>query len=67
VRECSRPSYAATPLPRELTGRAVDESVTVIPPFYSEFGNNLTPGKDLFINIGCRLWAYSVITLVTAG
>ena len=29
----------------ELTGRAVDESVTVFPPFYSEFGKNLTPGQ----------------------
>ena len=37
-----------------LTGRSVDESVTVFPPFYSEFGKNLTLGKDVFINIGCR-------------
>jgi acetyltransferase-like isoleucine patch superfamily enzyme len=39
----------------ELTGKDVDESVTVFPPFYSEFGKNLTLGKDVFINIGCRL------------
>lgn len=37
----------------ELTGRAIDESVTVFPPFYSEFGKNLTLGKDVFINMGC--------------
>ncbi len=37
-----------------LTGRSVDESVTVFPPFFSEFGKNLTLGKDVFINIGCR-------------
>ena len=37
-----------------LTGRTVDESVNVFPPFYSEFGKNLTLGKDIFINIGCR-------------
>jgi acetyltransferase-like isoleucine patch superfamily enzyme len=37
-----------------LTGRTVDESVNVFPPFYSEFGKNLTLGKDVFINIGCR-------------
>lgn len=36
-----------------LTGKAVDESVTVFPPFYNEFGKNLTLGKDVFINIGC--------------
>ena len=38
----------------QLTGKPVDESVTVFPPFYSEFGKNLTLGKDVFINIGCR-------------
>ncbi len=37
-----------------LTGKAVDETVAVFPPFYSEFGKNLTLGKDIFINIGCR-------------
>ncbi|WP_426562517.1 sugar O-acetyltransferase [Angustibacter sp. McL0619] len=38
----------------ELTGKEVDESVTVFPPFYSEFGKNLTLGKHVFINLGCR-------------
>src|SRR5215213_5346820 len=37
-----------------LTGKTVDESVAVFPPFYSEFGKNLTLGKDVFINVGCR-------------
>lgn len=36
-----------------LTGKAVDETVTVFPPFCSEFGKNLTLGKGVFINIGC--------------
>jgi acetyltransferase-like isoleucine patch superfamily enzyme len=38
----------------KLTGKEVDESVTVFPPFYSEFGKNLTLGKDVFINVDCR-------------
>jgi acetyltransferase-like isoleucine patch superfamily enzyme len=37
----------------ELTGREVDQSVVVFPPFHSEFGKNLTLGKDVFVNIGC--------------
>jgi acetyltransferase-like isoleucine patch superfamily enzyme len=37
-----------------LTGRKVAESVTVFPPFYSEFGKNLTLGEGVFINMGCR-------------
>ena len=32
----------------------MDESVTVFPPFYCEFGRNLTFGKDVFVNMGCR-------------
>jgi acetyltransferase-like isoleucine patch superfamily enzyme len=48
---------------RELTGRAVDESVTVFPPFYSEFGKNLTLGKDVFINLGCRFQDAGGITI----
>ena len=37
-----------------LTGRPVDESVTVFPPFYSDFGKNITLGKRIFINSGCK-------------
>ena len=47
----------------ELTGKDVDESVTVFPPFYSEFGKNLTLGKDVFINIGCRFQDTGGITI----
>ena len=37
-----------------LTRRPVDDSVTVFPPFHSEFGKNLHLGKNVFINLGCR-------------
>jgi acetyltransferase-like isoleucine patch superfamily enzyme len=37
-----------------LTGTAVPESVSVFPPFYSEFGKNLTLGERVFVNMGCR-------------
>jgi acetyltransferase-like isoleucine patch superfamily enzyme len=47
----------------ELTGKAVDESVTVFPPFYSEFGKNLTLGTDVFINLGCRFQDTGGITI----
>jgi len=47
----------------ELTGKDVDESVTVFPPFYSEFGKNLTVGKNVFINIGCRFQDTGGITI----
>lgn len=47
----------------ELTGAPVDESVTVFPPFYCEFGRNLTLGKGVFINMGCRFQDAGGITI----
>ena len=46
-----------------LTGRSVDASVTVFPPFHTEFGKNLRLGKDVFINIGCRFQDTGGITI----
>lgn len=47
----------------QLTGRTVDESVGVFPPLYSEFGRNLTLGKRVFINMGCRFQDTGGITI----
>lgn len=47
----------------QLTGRPVDESVAVFPPFHSEFGKNLTLGRDVFINLGCRFQDTGGITI----
>ena len=46
-----------------LTGTVVDDSVTVFPPFYCEFGKNLRLGKDVFINMGCRFQDAGGITI----
>lgn len=37
----------------EFTGKKVDESVTIFPPLYTDFGKNITFGKNVFINSGC--------------
>jgi acetyltransferase-like isoleucine patch superfamily enzyme len=47
----------------DLTGKPVDNSVVVFPPFYSEFGKNLILGKDVFINSGCRFQDTGGITI----
>ena len=47
----------------QLTGRPVDESVTVFPPFHSEFGKNLHLGEDVFVNLGCRFQDTGGITI----
>ncbi|RRQ29232.1 sugar O-acetyltransferase [Rhodococcus sp. Eu-32] len=38
----------------ELTGRTVDESFHLIPPVYSDHGINITVGRNVFVNQGCR-------------
>ncbi len=38
----------------ELTGKQVDETFTLFPPFYTDFGKNLTIGKNVFINACCN-------------
>lgn len=47
----------------QLTGRTVSESVTLFPPFHCEFGKNLSLGKDVFINMGCRFQDAGGITI----
>lgn len=37
-----------------LTGKEIDESFKLFPPFYTDFGKNITLGKDVFINSGCH-------------
>ncbi len=37
-----------------LIGKPVDETVTVFPPFSADFGRNITLGKRIFINAGCK-------------
>lgn len=38
----------------ELTGEKIDDSFTVFPPFYTDFGKNIYIGKNVFINAGCK-------------
>lgn len=37
-----------------LTGRKIDDSFRLFPPFYTDFGKNITIGKNVFINSGCH-------------
>ena len=47
----------------ELTGKPVDESVTVFPPLHADFGKNLTVGERVFINAGCKFQDQGGITI----
>lgn len=47
----------------ELTGRQVDETLTLFPPFYTDFGKNLTIGRNVFINACCNFQDQGGITI----
>ena len=38
----------------QLTGRPVDESFGLFPPFYTDCGKNIHIGKQVFVNMGCK-------------
>lgn len=37
----------------QLTGSMVDPTFELLPPFYTDFGQNIRVGKEVFINQGC--------------
>ncbi len=47
----------------ELTGAPVDDTVTLFPPFTSDFGKNTRLGKRVFVNSGCRFQDQGGITI----
>lgn len=46
-----------------LIGSPVDDSVTLFPPFTSDFGRHTTIGRRVFINAGCRFQDQGGITI----
>lgn len=46
-----------------LTGRNIDDTFRLFPPFYTDFGKNITFGKDVFINSGCHFQDQGGITI----
>ncbi len=46
-----------------LTGKKIDSSFRMFPPFYTDFGKNITIGKDVFINSGCHFQDQGGITI----
>lgn len=47
----------------ELTGRKIDESFGLFPPFYTDCGKNIRLGKRVFINSGCKFQDQGGITI----
>ncbi len=38
----------------ELTGRKIDDTFRLFPPFYTDFGKNIELGKNVFVNSCCH-------------
>ena len=47
----------------ELINKKVDETFFVIPPFYTDFGENISIGKNVFVNHACTFMDRGGITL----
>ncbi len=47
----------------ELTGKKVDESFNLFPPFYTDCGKNISVGKNVFVNAGCCFQDQAGITV----
>lgn len=47
----------------ELIGKKLDDTFFMIPPFYSDFGENINIGKNVFVNHACTFMDRGGITL----
>lgn len=47
----------------QLTGKLVDASFGLFPPFYTDCGKNITVGRRVFINMGCKFQDQGGITI----
>ncbi len=46
-----------------LIGKPADDSFGLFPPFYTDCGLNITVGKNVFINAGCKFQDWGSITI----
>lgn len=46
-----------------LTGKKMDDTFRLFPPIYTDFGKNISIGKDVFINSGCHFQDQGGITI----
>ena len=50
-------------LMRQITGRKVDDSFSLFPPFYTDCGKNLKIGKNVFFNSGVKIQDKGGVTI----
>lgn len=50
-------------LMEQLTGKPIDKTFLLFPPFYTDCGKNITIGKHVFFNSGCKFQDQGGITI----
>lgn len=50
-------------LMEKLTGKPVDKTFRLFPPFYTDCGKNISFGKNVFLNTGCKFQDQGGITI----
>lgn len=69
IRLCVRMNATATELDQvrsqlsDIIGTGIDESTTIFPPFYTNFGQFIHLGKNVFINHNCSFLDIGGITI----
>ena len=69
IRLCVQMNANATELDQirtqlsEIIGTEIDESTTIFPPFYTNFGRSIRLGKNVFINHACSFLDIGGITI----
>lgn len=48
---------------QKITGKKIDSSFSLFPPFYTDCGKNLTIGKNVFFNSGCKIQDQGGVTI----
>lgn len=64
--ELNQLSYTDTKVPKiieKLLGQKLDESTTLIPPFYTDFGKNIKIGKNCMVQQCCTFFDRGGITI----
>lgn len=52
-----------TELMEKITGRQIDDSFTLFPPFFTDCGKNLKIGKNVFFNSGVKIQDQGGVTI----
>lgn len=56
-------AYEIVSLMQQITGRHVDDSFSLFPPFYTDCGKNLKIGKNVFFNSGVKIQDQGGVTI----